>query len=67
MSLFNSLNVFIEFVECSLLHVIYTSIQWVKEKERQVMFGTMRTIVLHCDGKIALTLFREKSAYFYII
>lgn len=52
--------------ECSLLHVIYTSIKWVKGKELQVILAIMRTIDLHCDGKIALTLFREKSTSFYI-
>lgn len=50
--------------ECSLLHVIYTSIKWVKEL--QVILAIMRTIDLHCDGKIALTLFREKSTSFYV-
>lgn len=63
----SKLNELFSLNECSLLHVIYTSIKWVKEKELQMIFVTMRTIDLHRDGKIALILFREKLTSFYII
>lgn len=38
-----------------------------KRNELQMILAIMRTIDLHCGGKIALTLFREKSTSFYII